>query len=58
MDFTVTTVRRVICLSLTAIIQDILENVGRDLNINLNGLLCLPFLHVGFDVTDNLFQLD
>ena len=52
-----TTARRVVCLSLTAIIQDLLENVGRDLNVNLDGLLCLPFLYVGFDITDNLFQL-
>ena len=40
-----------------AIIQYISENVGWDLNVNLDGLLCLPFLHVGFNVTDNLLQL-
>jgi hypothetical protein len=33
------------------------QNVGWDLNVNIDVLLCLPFLHVGFDMTDDLFQL-
>jgi hypothetical protein len=57
MDFTTTIVRKVIRLPLIAIIQYVSENVGWDLNVNIDILLCLPFLHVGFNVTNNLFQL-
>ena len=50
-----TTVNGAICLPLTAVIQDILENVGWDLDGNVDVLLRLPFLYVPFNMTDDLF---
>jgi hypothetical protein len=56
-DFALMTVNGAICLPLTAIIQYILENIRWDLDAHINVLLRLPFLHVPFNVTDDLFQL-
>ena len=45
------TVNGAICLPLAAVIQYIFENVGWDLDAHID----VPFLHVVFDVTDNIF---
>lgn len=56
MDFTVATVDGVICLSLTAVIQYVLKDLGWDLDINIDLLFILSFLHVPFNVVEDVFK--
>ncbi|KAK2052292.1 hypothetical protein LY76DRAFT_346790 [Colletotrichum caudatum] len=56
MDFATPTIYGVFC-PLSAIIQYVPKDFGWDLDIDVNLLLILSFLHVPFGMVENLFQV-